>query len=297
MSGKSLIPSHGAFLFREVAARAVGLANIALEASQGIEIANLGAFGEVILAAPTLAGSLLQFQDLMHTQTTTATIEIQRQRDGGVWFCHRLRLKRHVGRWHSDLYILQWMLKIARLADPTWSPNHIDVSSAVTSDRRKAIDSLGCWTSRFGRDCTGFAIPQSMLAMPVSKRTGQQPEADRCRESLIATAPAEHLAASLKQVLFAYRQKGWLTIEQVAEVSDSSVRTLQRRLAEEQTSFSEVLDLARLEAAATALETTEAKIADIAADLGYTEHGNFTRAFVRWAGVSPSQFRQQRWQI
>ena len=49
----------------------------------------------------------------MHTQTTTATIEIQRQRDGGVWFCHRLRLKRHVGRWHSDLYILQWMLKIA----------------------------------------------------------------------------------------------------------------------------------------------------------------------------------------
>ena len=39
---ESLIPSHGAFLFREVAARAVGLANIALEASQGIEIANLG---------------------------------------------------------------------------------------------------------------------------------------------------------------------------------------------------------------------------------------------------------------
>ena len=46
--------------------------------------------------------------------------------------------------------------------------------------------------------------------------------------------------------------------------------------AEEPTSFSEVLDLASLEAAATALETTEAKIADIAADLGYTEHGNFT---------------------
>jgi AraC-like DNA-binding protein len=42
------------------------------------------------------------------------------------------------------------------------------------------------------------------------------------------------------------------------------------------------------------LATTDASIAEIANQLGYEYQGDFTRAFYRWAGVSPSQFRRQR---
>jgi AraC-like DNA-binding protein len=42
------------------------------------------------------------------------------------------------------------------------------------------------------------------------------------------------------------------------------------------------------------LETTDATIADISKYLGYRNQGNFTRAFRRWAGVTPRQHRQQR---
>ena len=117
---------------------------------------------------------------------------------------------------------------------------------------------------------------------------------ERSLQQLEATAPADNLSDALKQVLIAYRRDRWLTVEQAAEVANTSVRTLQRRLAEEQMSFSAVLKQARLEVAAAMLESTDAKIADIARGNGYSEHANFTRAFARWSGVSPIEFRRQR---
>jgi AraC-like DNA-binding protein len=48
---------------------------------------------------------------------------------------------------------------------------------------------------------------------------------------------------------------------------------------------------ARFATAATVLEQTNAKILNLALDLGYFDHANFTRAFRRWAGCSPRQYR------
>jgi AraC-like DNA-binding protein len=39
------------------------------------------------------------------------------------------------------------------------------------------------------------------------------------------------------------------------------------------------------------LEDTEATMSEIAEQLGYSDQGNFTRAFHRWASVSPTEFR------
>ena len=61
---ESLIPSHAAFHFRELAARCTGLPNIALDAAQNLQIADLGDFGRMLLAEPTLVAAAQQFQQL-----------------------------------------------------------------------------------------------------------------------------------------------------------------------------------------------------------------------------------------
>ena len=80
----------------------------------------------------------------------------------------------------------------------------------------------------------------------------------------------------------------------MAEIAGLSVRTLQRRLSEERMSFSLFAERSRFDQAISLLTTTDATIGDIADELGYTKQANFTRAFRRWAGVTPGEFRRQR---
>jgi AraC-like DNA-binding protein len=76
-----------------------------------------------------------------------------------------------------------------------------------------------------------------------------------------------------------------------------SVRTLQRRLAGAGVSHDVLVAQTRFATAAAVLEQTSAKILDLALDLGYSDHANFTRAFRRWAGCSPREYQVRRhWQ-
>lgn len=84
-----------------------------------------------------------------------------------------------------------------------------------------------------------------------------------------------------------------LGIEQIASQLDMSPRTLQRRLAEEQTSYAAVVDEVRLETARHALADPTNSLAEIAFLLGFEEQSSFSRAFKRWTGTSPSEHRSR----
>ena len=73
-----------------------------------------------------------------------------------------------------------------------------------------------------------------------------------------------------------------------------SARTLRRRLAENQTTFSEVFENWRIANAKRLLSERNEPIASISAILGYNHQSNFERAFKRWAGVSPTCYRAHR---
>ncbi|MCA9535846.1 MAG: AraC family transcriptional regulator ligand-binding domain-containing protein, partial [Myxococcales bacterium] len=68
-------------------------------------------------------------------------------------------------------------------------------------------------------------------------------------------------------------------------------RTLRRRLSEEGTGYQELLDEARFSWAKRALQHSRRPVTQIAYDLGYSAPSNFTRAFRRALGTSPSAFR------
>jgi AraC-like DNA-binding protein len=66
---------------------------------------------------------------------------------------------------------------------------------------------------------------------------------------------------------------------------------LKRRLAEESTSFTSLLESHRHDRASLLLRSKERSVEQIATDLGYADPANFTRAFRRWTGESPRAFR------
>lgn len=82
-------------------------------------------------------------------------------------------------------------------------------------------------------------------------------------------------------------------IERCALKLDISVRTLQARLSSAGLNFSDLLEKLRLDVATQSLEQPALSLEEIADMLGYAEQSSFGRAFKRWTGKTPNQFRQQ----
>jgi AraC-like DNA-binding protein len=70
-----------------------------------------------------------------------------------------------------------------------------------------------------------------------------------------------------------------------------SERSIQRSLTEESTSYREIVDEVRKGLALSHLSRPGTTAADVAFLLGFSEPSAFTRAFRRWTGTSPTQFR------
>jgi len=83
------------------------------------------------------------------------------------------------------------------------------------------------------------------------------------------------------------------TVEDVAGMLFMSAATLNRKLKAEQSSFQQIKDELRYTKAQRLLQDTKLSVDQIADQLGYSDASNFAKAFKNWAGVSPSQFRQQ----
>ncbi|ANH71004.1 AraC family transcriptional regulator [Mitsuaria sp. 7] len=84
------------------------------------------------------------------------------------------------------------------------------------------------------------------------------------------------------------------TIDTLARALNMSARSLQRRLGEAGTSYQGVLDHVRLETARRLLADTAFSPGEIAFFLGFEEANSFQRAFRRWEGRTPAQWREQQ---
>jgi len=71
-----------------------------------------------------------------------------------------------------------------------------------------------------------------------------------------------------------------------------SLRSLQRRLNDEGTSYKDLLDETRRELASHYMAESHRSINEITYLLGFSEPSNFSRAFRRWTGCSPSAYRE-----
>ncbi len=97
----------------------------------------------------------------------------------------------------------------------------------------------------------------------------------------------------LRRVVRSLVAGGKFAVDDLAAAFALSRRTLARRLNEHGVSFHELLDEARFLAARNLLQSSLVPVAEIATRLGYSDTPAFTRAFRRWAGTSPTEWRHR----
>lgn len=140
-----------------------------------------------------------------------------------------------------------------------------------------------------------IVIPAQHLSSPLKFSDEQLAAASRakCEEALHALTRDAGFSTRVRRVIetsHPFPPK----LARVASTLFVSERTLKRRLHEESCSFQTLVDEVRLERAGELLEGTAMNLSQIADALGYADAANFTRAFKRWTGVSPSQFRARQ---
>ncbi|MNR08374.1 HTH-type transcriptional regulator VirS [compost metagenome] len=82
-------------------------------------------------------------------------------------------------------------------------------------------------------------------------------------------------------------------MEEVARHLCMSKRTLQRRLQELEMEFGELVEEIRQATAMDMVSHSPLSLTEIAQRLGYAEPSSFTRAFRRWSGLTPREFRRR----
>ena len=114
---------------------------------------------------------------------------------------------------------------------------------------------------------------------------------NQCETELSSLGERHRVAMRVRDIL-THSEQHYLSIETVADRLHMSDRTLKRQLAAEGTSFSTLVDEVRYRHATSLLSRTDYTLEQIADELGYSDVANFSRAFKRWSGRSPSNWRK-----
>jgi AraC-like DNA-binding protein len=139
----------------------------------------------------------------------------------------------------------------------------------------------------FDAEITALVLDREALATPMDRRKiervaspAAKPEIAHWRTATAAARAVQEMASNGRPTIFA-----------VAESLSMNVRTLQRHLAEWGITFEQLLDDLLFHYAMIELREAGRSVTDVAFDLGYSDSAHFTRAFKRWTGCTPRQFR------
>jgi len=100
-------------------------------------------------------------------------------------------------------------------------------------------------------------------------------------------------SAAIKSLITIDLPSGLPSFSRVAEHLHMSESSLRRRLQKEDTSYQNLKDEVRCQVAIDKLLHEQAKVADLAEYLGFTEPSSFVRSFKGWTGETPKTYREK----
>jgi AraC-like DNA-binding protein len=248
----------------------------------------LGLPGQLARHSPTLGAALRTFAVYQHLNSQ-GMVTFLLEKDGVATLGSVVYQKgtEHVDQIY-DANVAAAFGVMRELCGAHWRPERVLFSHSKPTDSgpyRRAFQA----PCRFNAEQTALEFPAVLLDQRLS---GADPEQFRILEAQ-AHARTDYdvvfrLRSSLRILLLAQAASG----DQVAKLLSMHRRTLNRRLKAEGTTFRELLDEVRFEAACQLLDTARTPITDIASSLGYAETSAFSRAFRRWSGGTPIERRQ-----
>ena len=283
------VPVLPAIRFIESAQNSQGIKDFGFLASQRLHFSHLREKTRALIAhSPTLLVALRHACNEASREDTILSMWIEHDKDH-VRVCSKLAITKEF----QNLEHAQWLQNIfsiyivRQFTGPDWTPS----TMAFEAHYAPSEATQAFWPNvRFlsGQHASWISIPVSCLSLSNRSTVSFNFAPD------LEDGPSGYdIVELLKLMLPSYLDGGVPTLAEIAEMAGVSTRTFQRKLANVDFIYSDILDAVRFERSSTLLRDTDSKIIDIAFAAGYSDPAHFTRAFRRLAGVAPRQFREQ----
>jgi AraC-like DNA-binding protein len=286
------IPMRAALSLLAGAGDATGDHSLGLHLAERAEPGSFDAHFFAMLSSPTLGAGyerLCRWQRLVH-ETTRVELEVDGER---AMLRHRMPGGLAAPRQSAEFLLAAWV-RVGRLATGTdWTPLEVCFAHAEPEDTREHTRFFRA-PLRFDTGQNALVLPSALLQTPCA---GPEPALlallDRYAADRLDLAPrsgglADRARAALSAELGVGGEPG---ASRLAGRLKMSVRTLNRGLAAEGTTYRELLEHLRRERATRYLAEDRVSIAEVAFLLGFSELSSFYRSFKRWTGRTPAEFR------
>ena len=279
-------------MFRRIV-EATGCDHLGVLLGRPITLSAMGAVGVQMQASPNVAHAIEVMGKHFHVHDRGAQLSVEA--DGNVVrLCYRITAR--------DVEMLEEIYTLAAMAGlgflrglcgKGWRPLEFELPFR----RPRAVDTL--------RKALGvplkFDAEQLKMTFAASDLSRALPTADPLLYRMMAER-IEQLEARIRRDLVGRVRDVMQTViflegsrvSIVASRMGLSLRTLNRRLRAVGTSLQEIRDEVTADAACQLLGTTDKAASEVALILGYSDSSAFTRAFRRWRGVPPAQWRTRR---
>jgi AraC-like DNA-binding protein len=276
--------------FAHALARRTG-ADIGCRVVSETSIAHLGSLGHVMLGARTPREALTRLTAVMNRHCTHEWFALVPTRDG-VFFRERITLGmdaeiRHV----QHQYVASLVRTLCAATGYKGEPfGRVELAPHPAA----GVDHLRRWLGPDLAPARGqtlsIFVPSAVIDRPFPRRTREHAPAP---DIWTAIRGDGSYAGTAQVVVDAMLDDGEPAVQRLAAASGASLRTVQRRLEAEGTSFTRLLDDARRARALRELVSGLTPIGEIGVQLGYAGRPAFTRAVRRWTSTSPKSLRTE----
>jgi AraC-like DNA-binding protein len=146
-------------------------------------------------------------------------------------------------------------------------------------------------TLKFGMPHNGFVIDRDRLEAPTRGANPRMHAAFDTYARELSERAALGIRSRAREAITVRLGSGDMCMEAVAAALAMSVPTLRRRLEDEGTTFTDLVDDVRRDLAERYLREPQRSISEIALLLGFAHAPAFHKAFRRWKGITPSEHR------
>jgi AraC-like DNA-binding protein len=266
---------------------------LGIKHGQRLNIASHGFVGFAAMAADDLGQALSLAIRYARTRTLLADIRFHKEDDSAVVQINRLASMPSTFPFVVENIITSF-IGVARFLI-----NQQDQMSAVVKLNYSPQAPLSEYERLLGvpvlfnQPHNQVCFPEYLLDVPVStaNATSRGLAESECEKLLIQLDQGQDLVIQIRHKLD--KMNAFPTLPIMAKAMASSPRTINRQLAQLNTTYQQILDDARREKAIDLLSYSTINIEHIATQLGYNDPSNFGRAFRRWLGKSPRAFRNE----